>query len=674
MTAALVAGLAFSSSANAATVAELEAQLAVLLAQLGTTSSVTTSGSFVYGGGLIKVGSRGQQVMDLQKCLAELGNNSSSNIDGIFGTQTKAAVMSFQAANGVTVDGIIGNETGPLYTAACAADMSEDMDEDEDTDSDIPEFGNGEEADVTIEKVKKEDDLDNNKSDQEAFSFEVEADEDGGSARVERVDLQLKAVTAGTGTEDDLWDIIEKVTIEADGDEVASMNTDDDSDWRGDDNTLRLSGLDTIVESDESVEFTVLFDIADLDEEDDLTGSNSISIELEGIEVRYTDEAGITDTVTEGKFDGSGSSTGKTVDIDALDVIEFDVDESNDNPEDETVSLDEDQDDVVAFVQDISVDERDGVLEKVTVNLTFDTAIGGTDSIDELISDATLDFGGDEVDADDIEFGADLNGDGDEDDTVSSVDEDAASRQAVKITFDMDDMDIEVDDEFETTLFLDFEELEDASLFIAREITAQSIIFEGEDETDEDFEVIENVDNGVEIAISAGALKLEESSVDGYNEVGSDDDAAKATFVVEVKADGDEDMQVYAIELDLDGTTVFYGLETQDLYSTAALALAGAAGDVAATNVTNGHTITVKADDDAVTDVVTINDGATEEFEVTVFLSAPAAGEYELELESITWEEDTNGDGDFDDTGADQVAGSLTVSVEADDIDLVASA
>lgn len=54
----------------------------------------------------MKVGSRGAEVMELQKFLNTKG--ASLAVDGVFGPLTKAAVMKFQADNGLVADGIVG--------------------------------------------------------------------------------------------------------------------------------------------------------------------------------------------------------------------------------------------------------------------------------------------------------------------------------------------------------------------------------------------------------------------------------------------------------------------------------------------------------------------------------------------------------------------------------------
>lgn len=62
------------------------------------------------GAAVLKVGSSGQQVRTLQTKLNNWGYNAGT-VDGIFGSNTLAAVKRFQANNGLTVDGIVGTKT-----------------------------------------------------------------------------------------------------------------------------------------------------------------------------------------------------------------------------------------------------------------------------------------------------------------------------------------------------------------------------------------------------------------------------------------------------------------------------------------------------------------------------------------------------------------------------------
>lgn len=58
----------------------------------------------------LKVGSRGDDVKALQANLNQLGYNAGTP-NGIFGTSTKNAVISFQKTYGLSADGIAGTNT-----------------------------------------------------------------------------------------------------------------------------------------------------------------------------------------------------------------------------------------------------------------------------------------------------------------------------------------------------------------------------------------------------------------------------------------------------------------------------------------------------------------------------------------------------------------------------------
>lgn len=66
----------------------------------------------------LRYGSTGEDVKKLQTALGFTGKD----VDGIFGNKTQQAVKDFQTKNGLTVDGIAGNQTfGKLYATAPAA-------------------------------------------------------------------------------------------------------------------------------------------------------------------------------------------------------------------------------------------------------------------------------------------------------------------------------------------------------------------------------------------------------------------------------------------------------------------------------------------------------------------------------------------------------------------------
>ena len=62
---------------------------------------------------LLSIGSRGQAVSELQRALNAAGY-SPGPIDGDFGPQTRSAVLSFQMARHIEVDGVVGPQTNGI--------------------------------------------------------------------------------------------------------------------------------------------------------------------------------------------------------------------------------------------------------------------------------------------------------------------------------------------------------------------------------------------------------------------------------------------------------------------------------------------------------------------------------------------------------------------------------
>ena len=59
---------------------------------------------------LSQLGSRGQEVRSIQQKLRSLGFYAGS-VDGIYGAQTRRAVVAFQKSVGITADGVAGPKT-----------------------------------------------------------------------------------------------------------------------------------------------------------------------------------------------------------------------------------------------------------------------------------------------------------------------------------------------------------------------------------------------------------------------------------------------------------------------------------------------------------------------------------------------------------------------------------
>ncbi len=74
----------------------------------------------------VRIGSKGQEVMDLQNKLNNHGYDVA--VDGNFGPGTKDAVTDFQQKNGLEADGIVGPATRELVNKSPYASRSNDLD------------------------------------------------------------------------------------------------------------------------------------------------------------------------------------------------------------------------------------------------------------------------------------------------------------------------------------------------------------------------------------------------------------------------------------------------------------------------------------------------------------------------------------------------------------------
>ena len=82
---------------------------------------------------VLRTGSQGQAVTDLQSRLATLGYYA-GEIDGQFGAGTRDAVIAFQRRNGLEADGVAGQETrGVLFSANAKPNIKEESKESAET-------------------------------------------------------------------------------------------------------------------------------------------------------------------------------------------------------------------------------------------------------------------------------------------------------------------------------------------------------------------------------------------------------------------------------------------------------------------------------------------------------------------------------------------------------------
>jgi Flp pilus assembly protein TadD len=77
------------------------------------------------GGRVLKLGSSGEEVRDVQGALSRMGYDIGGAVDGKFGNATRTALLDFQERSGLDQDGLVGQETlAALLGAAATADAS----------------------------------------------------------------------------------------------------------------------------------------------------------------------------------------------------------------------------------------------------------------------------------------------------------------------------------------------------------------------------------------------------------------------------------------------------------------------------------------------------------------------------------------------------------------------
>ena len=84
--------------------------LALILLLIASSLLAVGAGKVAAAGELLRYGSRGESVRQVQSRLNKLGYWCGT-ADGIFGVNTRSAVRRFQSAKGLSVDGIVGPKT-----------------------------------------------------------------------------------------------------------------------------------------------------------------------------------------------------------------------------------------------------------------------------------------------------------------------------------------------------------------------------------------------------------------------------------------------------------------------------------------------------------------------------------------------------------------------------------
>lgn len=386
--AALAAGfglvaLSFASSApaaRAATIEELQAQVAALMAQIAAMNGTSAYATFTTDQ---TVGSTGVAVTALQNFLISHGYGIPAGATGYFGAQTQAALAAFQAANGIqpavgyfgtltrakvnamggaSTGGTSGSTGGSAGGSSSSSDKEGYLDHfDQLSSFNHEEVGEGE-KDVPV--------------------LGVEMDARDADQRIERVSVVIDTPTGN----DDLEDLIDSVSVSLDGKKLASMDVKKASYTRSADRyTFRFTNLKGMIDEGDTGELTVnVTGAKNVDSADEGDGW-TVSIPADGI--RAVSPDGTDDT-----YSGSSFSTTFTVESFAsANDVELKAVEGDDNPDEGIVTIDHEGDDVTLLEFELTAKGSDIDVTE----LPFDLVSSGAD-VEDLIDELRLEWSKDD--------------------------------------------------------------------------------------------------------------------------------------------------------------------------------------------------------------------------------------------------------------------------------------
>ncbi len=408
-----------AAPAKAQTVEELQAQIDALMAtinqlqaQLGQTSGGgSSSGSceVYHFTRSLTVGMSGPDVTALQNYLISEGFSIPAGATGYFGSQTKAAVAAWQAANGVSpAVGYFGPISRAKYEelmAAKCASMNNGGSDDNggsndnggsDDSNNGPTLGNGEGSIDSVTSASADDSNVREGETNGIFAFDMKIE---GDVEVDRVDIYMDSQAAGSES-NDADDYFTKASLYVDGDKVATLDVndwDEDSYNRvsvvtgdADEYRLRFSGLGLVfADGDEPEVQLALTGAKNIDTAD---MSETWGVELENDSIRYVDGKGFTDT--------AGANLSDTFGLQQEETAELQFSESDNNPDANVVQVDDNDltEDVPFLV--FEVKEKNGVdatIEDMTV-----TVVAGAPhaaSVDAVVAEAAIYDGSKKLDS-----------------------------------------------------------------------------------------------------------------------------------------------------------------------------------------------------------------------------------------------------------------------------------
>ena len=384
---AIAMALSMVAPAQAATAAEMQAQIDALMAQLAamtTTPAASASACFSFTRSLT-IGSQGADVTALQTALIKGGYSVPAGATGYFGSQTAAAVAAWQTANAVSpAAGYFGPVSQAKFAATCGSTSTDEV-EDTDTNTDDTSDLKGEASlnDMTIDSAS-DDTIEEGQEDAEIGVATLEFQD--GDAMVTRMDVRLSGIAK-------VWNIFDEVALMVDGEEVGRMSASDKADYistSGNAGTLRFTGLDLVANEDEQVEVSI---VATVQGAVDTGDQGAYTVALNSL--RFIDGTDVTSTENSPDFE-LGDTAAFTVGNAGTDD-ELIVKTSSKDPDATTLELKDDAKSGFENVFTFDLDTKDSSND-IELTTVYVTVAVSSSTFDGLVDDYELVIDGTTID------------------------------------------------------------------------------------------------------------------------------------------------------------------------------------------------------------------------------------------------------------------------------------
>ena len=580
---------------------------------------VATAGSakaaFMFNNNL-SMGMSHPDVMELQKVLnmnastmvASTGAGSMGMETMYFGARTKAAVMAYQAANGISpVSGFVG----PITRAKMNSGATTPTNPTNPTSPSNLEGTDGSINGVDVLSQYSNEEVGEGQNDVKIVGFEVEATNDGDIA-IKSAKLSF-TITNGSGS-DNLDDYIDSASVWMGSTKVGSADAEDFSEGSSGVWTKTVTLSNPVVQADDTEKFYVSVDAAGSFDSGDID-SESFTADVDNL--RFVDGSGV--VTTEDDFNlGSMDVVADFVSFSASADTELKISLDTDSPEAGIVMIDDtDNTDGVSLLKGkIKIEGTSDVLvDELPVSLT---TVGGA-NLSAVTGSVTLIIGGEEY----------------TESTGSNCTPTCASNTSATVTFDNLDFTIDADDTVEFEILADINDIDAGNLdegdTLLASLTSTNRDYidaeneEGDQLSDSSEKTGSAIGEAQEFRTNGVQLTYVSSSRESDATNGANNDTGTFTIKFKVKASGDD---IYVSSLaGLTGTG--YQVERSN---------------TATTSGTTSAVITNVTDDDLTTvGNYLIQDGEEETLELTVSYTITTAyqtGLYRLVMNALDWDTD----------------------------------